>query len=259
MSQVTIACPRAKGSGVSVERSGTSRHSPTGLNPDSGCKRPARVQRQDPFREPHPGSRPPGEAVPVDGLRLGNARVIHEHEPHPQSILGQRPPAFPRSACIAPPTSSVELPLPAMARPISHAPASRSTASGFGLQPWPTTAEPLPSARPSSAISLSPALRVAALRMNETAIPTTTQSMAMIGYHRRRHVAEERVPDDDQRQERHHDLPHARPAARPRRTAASRPRWWPGRTREAGSGCLSSPKPRTGRTAPRRTRTSRER
>ncbi len=51
---------------------------------------PARVKRQHPLREPHPCARPPLEGVPVDRLRLGNARMIHEHEPHPQGIHRQR-------------------------------------------------------------------------------------------------------------------------------------------------------------------------
>src|SRR5215207_10617131 len=50
----------------------------------------ARVEGEHSLREPHPGPRPPLKTVSVDGLRLGDARVIHEREPDPEGILRQR-------------------------------------------------------------------------------------------------------------------------------------------------------------------------
>jgi hypothetical protein len=54
MSQATIAWLRAKGSGASVERSGTRRHSPTGLKPEAACSIPLGSSASTPFVSPTP-------------------------------------------------------------------------------------------------------------------------------------------------------------------------------------------------------------
>src|ERR687897_149216 len=82
----------------------------------------ARVEGEHTLGEAHACLCPPREAVPVDGLRLGDARVIHEREPDPESILRQRRRNVP--PCLAlrlhlTPTISRTLRLPR--RPISHA------------------------------------------------------------------------------------------------------------------------------------------
>src|SRR5215217_4191347 len=50
----------------------------------------ARVEGEYALGEAHASLCPLPEAVPVDGLRLGDARVIHEREPDPEGILWQR-------------------------------------------------------------------------------------------------------------------------------------------------------------------------
>src|SRR5829696_5922169 len=50
----------------------------------------ARVEGEHALGETHACVCPPPEAVPVDGLRLGDACVVHEHEPDPEGILRQR-------------------------------------------------------------------------------------------------------------------------------------------------------------------------
>src|SRR5215212_461415 len=49
-----------------------------------------RVEREHALGEAYACLRSPREAVPVDGLRLGDARVIHEHEPDPEGVPRQR-------------------------------------------------------------------------------------------------------------------------------------------------------------------------
>src|SRR5215218_4995148 len=50
----------------------------------------ARVEGEHALGEAHACLCPPPEAVPVDGLRLGDTRVVHEREPDPEGILRQR-------------------------------------------------------------------------------------------------------------------------------------------------------------------------
>src|ERR671920_342270 len=126
----------------------------------------ARVEGEHPLREPHSGAGPPLKTVSVDGLCLGDARVIHEREPDPEGILRQqRRHGLP---CLAfrlhlTPKDLLDTPSSSASNAIRRGP-------GDGV-------------RPSSAISLSPARLVAALRTNVTRIPSITQSAAMIGYH----------------------------------------------------------------------------
>jgi hypothetical protein len=82
------ACERERGEGREIRNEADLPH---GTQPRGRVKRPARVERQNPLGESNPRTRPPLEGVAVDGLGLGDARMIYKDEPDPYSIYRQRP------------------------------------------------------------------------------------------------------------------------------------------------------------------------
>src|SRR5215208_2659696 len=120
----------------------------------------ARVEGEHTLGEAHACLCPPREAVPVDGLRLGDARVIHEREPDPESILRQRlrnvPPCLALRLHLTP-TISRTLRLPR--RPISHAgtPHSSSATSAPAVRP-PSGAQRTGPSPPRPSASRRPAV-----------------------------------------------------------------------------------------------------
>src|ERR671921_1582843 len=140
----------------------------------------ARVEGEHALGEPHARLCPPPEAVPVDGLRLGDTRVIHEREPDPEGILRQRRRNVLPCLALRLHLTSNDLPN-TTSSPASNS--SRRDLCNKCARPQAPVRDPGDGAKPSSAISLSPARRVAALRTSVTRIPAITQSAAMIGYH----------------------------------------------------------------------------
>src|SRR3712207_4456425 len=157
---------------------------PDGAKARLGVQGAARVEGEHALGEAHTCRCPPPEAVPVDGLALGDARVVHEHEPDPEGILRQRRRHV--LTCLA-------LRLHLTPKDLSNAPPSAASnisrrAPEFYLynisaRRQASVRGPGDGARPSSAISLSPARRVAAYRTNVRRTPAMTQTAAMIGYH----------------------------------------------------------------------------
>src|SRR5215211_1820005 len=90
----------------------------------------ARVEGEHALGEAHARLCPPPEAVPVDGLRLGDARVIHEREPDPEAILRQRRRnVLPCLALRLHLTPKISRTLRLPQRPISHAGTPRSSSA----------------------------------------------------------------------------------------------------------------------------------